>query len=298
MHYSYIRVVQSEIFIMLILEIQLQPWDKVYEFLAEAEESHFGSESVKLGDFVVIRSDSGMDIGKVIGEQEVTEEQKNEKTAGLKPIVRKATAQDLSKREDKNKNKQEKINYAHQVIKKFDLPMKLVDAYIAFDDSRITFAFIADERVDFREAVKDLTRHFGKSIHLRQLGVRDEAQITGDSGSCGRKLCCKSFLGQLESITSDFVEHQQLSHRGSDRLAGVCGRLKCCLSYEEKTYQALIANLPPIGSKVKTPEGEGVVAGWHTLEQIIDVRLQDKGQEGKNDGTIIAKFNISEIKKV
>jgi cell fate regulator YaaT (PSP1 superfamily) len=151
--------------------------------------------------------------------------------------------------------------------------MKVVDAHFSFDGGRLIFPFIADGRVDFRQLVKDLTHHFQKSIRLQQIGIRDEAKITGDFGSCGRQLCCKTHLKSLVSITSELAEVQQIAHRGSERLSGQCGRLRCCLAYEGKNYEELASNLPAIGSTIKTPQGKGEVIGWHTLKQTVDVAL-------------------------
>ena len=183
--------------------------------------------------------------------------------------------EDILKMQSREKDKAEAMHYFKKAIKKLDLPMKPVDAHFSLDGGRITFAFIADGRVDFRELVKDLTKHFQKSIRLQQLGIRDEAKVAGDYGPCGQLLCCKRFLKELGNVTSELVALQQVSHRGSERLSGCCGRLKCCMAYEQYLYDEMAKGLPPIGSEIKTDKGKGKVIGWHTLKQTVDVQLNE-----------------------
>ncbi|MBT4722286.1 signal peptidase [Candidatus Falkowbacteria bacterium] len=209
----------------------------------------------------------------------VTEEPKIDtvdETQGINPIERKANKEDLEILLERNKSKQWAMTECRGLITKHSLPIKLVDVYFTFDDSRVTFAFIADGRVDFRELLKDLNKKFHKNIRLQQLGIRDEIKMTGDIGCCGRDLCCKTHLNELASITSDLADLQQVAHRGSDRLSGVCGRLKCCLLYEKATYDELADKLPLLGEKIKTDHGKGQVIGWHVLKQSVDVLLDDQ----------------------
>ena len=167
--------------------------------------------------------------------------------------------------------------------------MKLVDIHFSYDGKRITFAFIAEGRVDFRELVKDLTRKFQKSVRMHQIGVRDEARVAGDIGPCGRILCCKKILkGNYGGTTTEMAYAQQVAHRGLERLSGQCGRLKCCLKYELADYEELKKNLPAIDSIVKTSKGKGKVVGWEILKQVVKVDLGDR--------TII-EVPIKEIKK-
>jgi cell fate regulator YaaT (PSP1 superfamily) len=157
--------------------------------------------------------------------------------------------------------------------------MKLIDVRFSFDGGKIIFAFTSRGRVDFRDLVRDLTHKFQKSIRLQQVNVREEARVTGDVGPCGRTLCCKSFLDDVGNITLEKAQNQQIVHWGPDRLSGVCGRLKCCLEYEDGLYQELAKNLPVIGRRVKTDSGSGEVIGWHILKQSVDVRLDKKDAE-------------------
>ena len=160
------------------------------------------------------------------------------------------------------------------------MKMKLVRAYYSFDDRRLTFTFIADGRVDFRDLVKDLTKDFHKLIRLQQIGIRDEARLMGDVGPCGKTLCCATHLNKLESVTSELIDLQQLNHRGSERLSGMCGRLCCCLAYEKEGYSSLLNKLPAIGTKVKTKEGPGVVIRHHLLKETMVVSLEGKKKDG------------------
>jgi cell fate regulator YaaT (PSP1 superfamily) len=194
----------------------------------------------------------------------------------VKVISRKATKEDLEVLLERNKTKMWAMTECRALITKHSLPIKLVDAYFTFDDARVTFAFIADGRVDFRELLKELNKKFHKNIRLQQLGIRDEIKMTGDIGCCGRDLCCKTHLKELASITSDLADLQQVAHRGSDRLSGVCGRLKCCLLYEKAHYEELADKLPMIGEKIKTEHGKGQVISWHVLKQTVDVLLDDQ----------------------
>lgn len=197
----------------------------------------------------------------------------------LKPIMRKASVVDLERLPSKEK-KEEAIKFCKEMTSKHQLPMKLVDVHFAFDGSRITFAFIADGRIDFRELVKDLTRRFNRTIRLQQIGIRDEAKLVGDCGHCGRRLCCNRFLSELTSITSDMAEMQQCAHRGSDRISGICGRLMCCLAFENKGYEELGKKMPAIGTKVKVDGQRGVVVGHHILKQSVDVKFPAESGEG------------------
>jgi len=201
---------------------------------------------------------------------------KTDKTV-IKPVIRKATITDLDKLPSAD-DKSKALSYAIKSKERLELPMKIIDVHFAFDGSRVTFAFIADGRIDFREMVKDLTRHFGRTIRLQQIGIRDEAKIMGDYGHCGRGLCCRGHLKNLASITSEMAELQQCSHRGSDRISGVCGRLMCCLAYEQSGYEQLAEDFPALGAEIKASGKTGKVIGYHTLKQTVDVEF------GQNNG--------------
>ncbi|HLD28527.1 MAG TPA: regulatory iron-sulfur-containing complex subunit RicT [Patescibacteria group bacterium] len=261
---------------MKVALVQFTPWDKMYAF----DPKDF---DLKAGDYVVVSTEYGTEVTKVVVMEEYTDEQIKE-LGGIKPIDRLANRQDLTALENFNstKEKNKAINYCKKLVKRHELDMKLVDCHCSFDGQRLIFAFIAEGRVDFRGLVKELTRHFQKSIRLHQLGVRDEAKVMGDIGTCGEDLCCRGHLKKLGNVSSDLAEQQQVAHRGSERLSGICGRLKCCLAYEQDLYEELGKKLPPIGTRVRTKHGRGEIIGWHTLRGSVDVRLDpEKGGDTK-----------------
>ncbi|NQU77906.1 stage 0 sporulation protein [Candidatus Falkowbacteria bacterium] len=261
---------------MNIIQVKFSPWDKAY---------NFDSNDLKLkkGDWVLVHTEIGTEIAQVTNTNPKTIEPellKDDKGNPLpvKPVLRKANLTDMEKIQQKSEQRQEAFDHCRKIIKKLSLPMKLFDARFSYDGGRITFAYIAPERVDFRELVKDLTHKFQKSIRMQQVGVREEARLFCNIGLCGREACCRKFLENLGNITLDQAYLQQVAHRGSERISGVCGRLLCCLQYEQPMYEACSQKLPPIGSEVKTPKGKGKVIAWHILKQTVDVRLDKQGE--------------------
>ncbi len=250
-----------------IIEVRFTPWGKIYNF--DGADSDFA-----MGDKVIVKTEVGTELGQVVGIKEISEAEQSE-LGELKKVLRRANHSDLEKSEKDKEMNQETMAYCQQMIDKNNLAMKLVDVHFSFDGGRITFAFVSESRIDFRDLVKDLTRHFQKSIRLHQLGIRDEAKIMGELGPCGRRLCCAGFLRTLSSVTSDAAECQQVAHRGSERLSGVCGRLMCCLNYEKKLYEELDAKLPPLNSEIETSKGKGRVIDKNILKQTVDVKLED-----------------------
>lgn len=259
---------------MRVALVQFTAWDKPYAFNPL-------DLQVETGDLVVVTTEYGVEAGKIIAFDEFAPEQAAE-LGEIRPVDRLATSDDLRTVAENNEagRKEEAMEYARRAAHHLNLEMKLVDGYFSFDDRRLILAFIADGRVDFRDLVKELTRHFQKLVRLHQLGVRDEAKINGDMGSCGLGLCCRGHLKKLGSVTSELAEEQQVAHRGSERLSGVCGRLKCCLAYEKELYEELIEKLPAIGARVKTKHGRGEVIGWHVLRGSVDVKI-DPEKEGE-----------------
>ncbi len=285
---------------MKTVMIQFTPWDKVYYFDSNGID-------LKKGDKVVVKTEMGMEIGDVVGFLDSSEKSgcqcPNKDKGGCphkefnekerKPILRIVNSADLGKIPNQ-KEKEKALVYCKKLIKKYELSMKLVDVHFSFEGARITFAFIADSRVDFRDLVKDLTRHFNASIRLQQIGIRDEARMMGDFGHCGKPLCCRGHLKNLESITSEMAELQQCAHRGSERISGMCGRLMCCLAYEQKGYEELESKMPPIGAKVNVDGKRGEIVRHHTLKQTVDVKFQG---EKNGDGNTIAEVDLNRNKK-
>jgi cell fate regulator YaaT (PSP1 superfamily) len=153
--------------------------------------------------------------------------------------------------------------------------MHLIRAVFSFNGLKLKFIFTAEERVDFRELVKDLAKHFKKQIHLQQIGPRDRAKHIVAYGKCGQKTCCNRYLNNFQSITMDMVRSQNLESRGSEKLSGLCGKLLCCLRYEVESYEKAKKNLPPIGSRVKTAEYEGRVISQDILNKTLKLRVDE-----------------------
>lgn len=265
---------------MIYAQVQFAPWDKIYNF-------SLGKSEASVGDFVIVETELGLELGKLVsfGKEIDPKDDKRE----LKPIIRKAEYDDIARIPDAAQ-KEEAMEFCRQMIEKYELPMKLVDIHYSFEGNRINFAFISDGRVDFRELVKDLAAHFGVNIRLTQIGTRDEAKITGDCGPCGRGLCCRGFLHEFSSITSEMAEAQQVVHRGSERISGMCGRLMCCLSFEYEGYKDMAGKLPPLGTKVNVDGTRGVIVGHHILKQTVDVKISGD-KEGERDVIIEVDIN-------
>lgn len=261
-----------------IAGIRFHSQDKIY---------YFDQKDLKLnlGDVVIVETELGTEAGEVVLCDQEIDEKKYEKP--LKPILRKATSTDLEKIKKYSEKEKNALNVCHKAIEKYNLPMKLIGAHFAFDGSRLTFYFTAESRIDFRNLVKDLTRHFQKSIRMQQVGSRDAAAKIGGYGICGCELCCARFLKKFESITVDMARVQQLAHRGTDRLSGVCGRLMCCLAYEAKLYQELLKKMPELGQEVKTPQGIGKIVAYNLLKQKVEVGFDEENK---------AIFDLNEIK--
>lgn len=265
---------------MKIAEIQFSPWDKLYSF------SLADNIDASIGDFVIVDTDLGREIGKIVS---FSDEQKNKQE--LKAVLSLASLAEAEKVYDKNRRLQA-LEKCQLVITRHNLNMKLIDARFSLSANRLTFAFASEGRVDFRELVKDLTAEFNLNIRLFQIGSRDQARFQGDCGPCGLKLCCRSFLQDFSSVSSEMAEAQQVAHRGSDRISGMCGRLMCCLTFEYEGYKQLGDELAPLGTKVKVQGKTGTVIGRHLLTKILDVRIPAE-RSGERD--MIIQFDARQI---
>lgn len=253
---------------MRVAEVQIAPWEKSLTVAC-------GDLSLNVFDNVIIKTEGGLDLAKVI---DIYDGEKPDLDEAV-DILRIARAEDEMKSLGEVEKKRI-LQTCHELIKQFNLAMKLVDVRASFDGSRLTFAFVAGGRIDFRELVKELTKSFNKNVRLQQIGIRDEAKAIGDQGRCGRGLCCREHLSKFSSVTSEIAEQQNLVGRGSDRLSGACGRLMCCLSYEAEGYKEIAAKLPAIGSMIQLKGKNGTVVGHHLLKQTIDVRFKGEKDEG------------------
>ncbi|MFH0968993.1 MAG: regulatory iron-sulfur-containing complex subunit RicT [Patescibacteria group bacterium] len=227
----------------------------------------FGDVKLEKGDKVILEGDFGNDLGIVENDIETEE--------SCQPIVRVATPRDIETFEKNEEKREDILKVSKSEIKRLNLGMKLIDARISLDGSNVVVIFTADERVDFRELVKNLAKIFHRSVRMLQIGSRDEARRLGGCGICGKELCCVRFPGNIPSISTEMARIQQVASRGSERISGVCGRLMCCLSYEAKQYQEMIAGMPEIGSTVKTREEKGEVLDIDIMKQTVKIKTED-----------------------
>ena len=233
-----------------------------------------GQESLLTGTQVIVETARGQEIGKVVvAKKEVSDEKL---TLPLKKVLRIATELDQKKAEENKEREVVAFTRCQQKIAEHGLDMKLVGVEYTFDRTKVIFFFTSEERVDFRELVKDLASIFKTRIELRQIGVRDEAKIKGGIGPCGRPFCCSTFLEEFEPVSIRMAKGQNLSLNPT-KISGVCGRLMCCLRFEESVYEALEASLPKAGDHVLTPDGEGVVEGVNKKKETLSVKLNESG---------------------
>ncbi|MBL7053765.1 hypothetical protein ISS06_00995 [Patescibacteria group bacterium] len=266
---------------MVIISAQLASWDsKTSKFNKIRGDDDIDPDWLEINDKIIVKHKSNTDLMTVIKIEESKD--KNIKPAEYNGfILRKATEADMAKDNSKNKNKQSVIKQAQSMADKRKLSIRIVDILFSFDGSRIVFAFVSKSRVDFRKLVQDLSKKFFKSIRMHQVGARQEAQTEGDIGCCGRTLCCKGFLTKLGNVPMCAIADQQLSQRGTARMSGICGRLKCCLSYEQDAYKELMKNIPKIGTIVKTKAGKGKIIERRILKGTVIVEIDNKNGQNK-----------------
>ena len=242
---------------------------------------------VKKGEKIVVETTQGEEIAEVVVPNRMIEEEKL--TNPLKKVLRLASSRDLKHAEECRKKEKEAFELCNKKIKEHKLDMTLTDVEYKFDNSKILFYFTADGRVDFRDLVKDLAAVYKTRIELRQIGVRDEVKRIGGNGVCGRELCCCSFLSDFETVSIKMAKEQNISLNPS-KISGNCGRLMCCLKYEQNVYEEKLERLPNIGAIVKTPDGKGEVDGVETLKEVVKVKFRD------GDITTYKKYDVKDIK--
>ena len=223
------------------------------------------------GDGVIVETARGQEYGEVA--QVATEVEETMIVSPLKPVIRPATDQDSVMREQNAAKEDDAFHVCQQKIQQHKLDMHLVSAEYSFNGSKLVFYFTADERVDFRELVKDLASQFRTRIELRQIGVRDEAKMLGGLGSCGRVVCCKAFLQDFHPVSIKMAKEQNLS-LSPTKISGLCGRLMCCLQYEQSSYEEMKRRMPHINREVLTPDGPGMVVENNAITEKTRVRLQ------------------------
>ena len=247
-----------------------------------------GNMDLHNGDRVIVETARGMELGEVVLEPRQMPDANIVKP--LKKVTKKADERDLKKQEKNKEKEKEALKVCEEKIKKHKMQMKLVGVEYTFDGGKIIFYFTADGRVDFRELVKDLASVFKTRIELRQIGVRDEAKKVGGLGPCGRPACCCAFLGDFQPVSIKMAKEQNLS-LSPTKISGLCGRLMCCLNYENEHYRESRCRLPRIGTTVKTPDGNAEVVETNCLTEKVKVKI------ALPDGSFdVRAFDLAEIK--
>lgn len=226
-----------------------------------------GGIEVKQDDLVVFRDEEGEDLGRVLGPAEDDEPQ------GV--VVRHAAEEDLVRRQELDEKTKRVLLLFRRLKDEFKLKMKVVDAHWRLDRRKICFYFVSDERLDFRALHKVISSALSVRVAIKQIGVRDHARVTGGLGPCGRELCCRSFLKEMRPVALRMARQQNLFVEPA-KISGVCGKLLCCLHFEEDVYRRGMAELPRIGSRVETPRGQGRVVGINVLTRKVTVRYDDE----------------------
>lgn len=241
---------------------------------------------LRKGEYVIVETSEGEEIAEVmIPNRKISEEKI---VAPLKKVIRIANPRDMKHFEECKKKEKEAFEFCNKKIKEHKLKMNLTDVECKFDNTKLLFFFTADGRIDFRELVKDLATNYKTRIELRQIGVRDEVKRIGGNGICGRELCCCSFLNNFETVSIKMAKDQNLSLNPT-KISGNCGRLMCCLKYEDEVYTEKASRLPHAGAIVRTEEGTGVVELVETLAERVKVKIK------KGDTFTYKKYNINEI---
>lgn len=266
-----------------VIGVRFKNVGKVYYFDPD-------NNKLNIGDMVVVETSRGIECGEVASaNKEVNDE---EIVFPLKKLVRIATKEDLEKLKKNEEKEKDAFKICEQKIKDHNLEMKLVDVEYTFDNSKVIFYFTADGRVDFRMLVKDLASVFRTRIELRQIGVRDEAKMLGGLGVCGRPFCCSSFLGEFQPVSIKMAKEQGLS-LSPVKISGTCGRLMCCLKYEQEAYTDLLRHTPKVGAIVKTPMGRGLVVETNLLTGVLKVKMDNTPDEA-----VPQTFKVKEVKIV
>lgn len=242
--------------------VRIYPWENPKLYFSDGELSK--------GEMVIVSGQFSNELG-VVESSKLSASSDGENP---EKILRVATKRDKEVFEEYEKQKESLLDRCKEIIKEFELEMKVTDARISLDGKQIIFVFTADGRVDFRELVKELSREFKKAIRMQQIGTRDEARNLGGFGICGRDLCCVKFQGNIQSITTEMARVQQIAHRGTERISGLCGRLMCCLAYESEQYKEMLVGMPELYSIIKTDKGKGTVIEINAVLGEVKVRLE------------------------
>ena len=266
-----------------VIGVRFKEGGKVYYFDPDRNK-------LRIGDIVIVETSRGIECGAVaIANKQVADD---EIVHPLKKLIRKATKEDRRRLEENKRKEKEALKICEQKVTEHGLEMKLVDVEYTFDNSKILFYFTADGRVDFRALVKDLASVFRTRIELRQIGVRDESKMLGGLGVCGRPFCCSSFLGEFHPVSIKMAKEQGLS-LSPTKISGTCGRLMCCLKYEQDAYTDLLKHTPKVGAIVKTPLGRGLVVETNLLARTLRVKM-----DNTPDDAAPQSFKVKEVRIV
>ena len=244
----------------------------------------------KPGQNVIVETARGIEFGEAVTSPRTVSDAQI--VAPLKKVVRLATPEDEQRAAYNAKREEEAFRVCQEKVAKHKLEMKLVSVEYTFDNSKIIFYFTANGRVDFRELVKDLASVFKMRIELRQIGVRDEAKMLGGLGSCGRPICCGAFLGDFQPVSIKMAKEQNLSLNPA-KISGQCGRLMCCLKYEQETYEQTLKRVPRVGKDIVTPDGVGVITEINAIRERVKVRIRT----GEDDSFEVREYSMDEVRK-
>jgi len=251
---------------ILAVGVRFRPSGKVYDFDP-------GPLVLVRDDRVLVETERGPALGTVVVPPRL-----RALTRGLQRVIKKADARDLAREDQNLQRERQHYRAALELLRGRDLAVKLVKAESAFDGSKVTFFFAGEERLELRDIGRDLAQLLHTRVEVKQIGARDETKVTGGVGPCGRELCCSSWLQEFHPVSVKMAKEQALSLNPS-KLAGMCGRLKCCLRYEYETYVELKRALPAIGARVESVRGDGVVVRQNILRQTVVVRLSEDNAE-------------------
>lgn len=266
---------------MKVIGIKFKDGGKIYYFAPKKNEKY------EEGMEVIVETAKSIEIAEVAFAPRDVDD--SEVVQPLKPVIRIATEKDRAQRARNLERKPEAMRIASEKIEKHGLKMKLIDCEFAFDGSKVIFYFAADGRIDFRELVKDLAGVFHIRIELRQVGIRDETKLLGGIAPCGRVCCCAGAMPDFRKVSIKMAKVQGLS-LNPGKISGLCGRLMCCLSYENDYYSEVYKKMPKIGSEVSTPEGKGIVVSENMLKLTLRVKIE-------KDGSLVYKdFALSDVR--
>ena len=263
-----------------IIGVRFKKPGKIYFFDPDGKQ-------IERGKHVIVETSMGKEYGEVVIANRHLPEEKV--VAPLKKIIRVANEKDAKQNRENKEKEKEAFKTCEKKIKEYNLKMELTDVEYKFDRSKLLFFFKADDRIDFRELVKDLAAIFKTRIEMRQISVRDEVRRIGGNGVCGRELCCCSYLSNFDNISIKMAKEQNVSLNPS-KISGTCGRLMCCLKYEQNVYEEKLSKLPGVGATVKTEDGTGEVCGVETLKERVKVKFKD------GDESFFKRYNLEDIK--